>query len=299
MVKAFRKLDSLYFFLGVLLLITSCISLQSGQTSEFFYTNPVVTYLREAPESNSQIVATVHRGDQVTILSRAKDDWCRVKVAQGEQIGWIQGVLLSSIPIQVETYYVQTDNIPLRDSPQKEKISRHLLHRGDRVRKLDQNNLGWWWVLVEQDKSLGWIPASAVTVHPPVKSPPGDEVKSAKERGAGPDSSLRSAPQPAFFVATNSLELHLLPLISSQVVKVLQFNQKVEKVSQSGSDWLKVRHPETGIQGWTLASYLNTSPAQAPKSLTPRRKKAPEKPSDPQPKKTPVVQPEEVDPEVM
>jgi len=100
-------------------------------------------------------------------------------------------------------------------------------------------------------------------------------------------------------VATTGIKLHRLPLITSEVVKVLEFNEKVEKVSQSGSDWLKVKHPETGAQGWTRSLYLTESPAKAPKPITRGKKMVPKTPVPSEPEKKDIFQPEDFDPEVM
>lgn len=223
-----RKLHSLYWSLCLLLLFNSSASLETRQTSEVYYISPAVTYLRKSPELASPIVTAIYRGERVTILSRTQDNWCQVKTAQGEQVGWIQRALLSSTAIQLE-----------------------------------------------------------------------DPVQSPGKGAAGIDPSLQPAPKQDFFVSTENLALHLLPLDSSQVVKVLKFKDKVEKVSESGSDWLKVEDPGTGVQGWTLASYLTESPPKAPKPVITENNDAPEKPSPPKPKKSHIGHPEEVDPEVM
>lgn len=302
-----KKLYCTYFFLFILLPVNSCASFETWQSQGVYYTNTVVTYLRESPGYASPTLATLYQGEQVTILSRTKDDWCEVKTAQDGRIGWIQCPLLSSKPIHLETYYVQVQEVPLRPDPNKEIISRLVLRRGDEVRKLSENGLGWWRVLVGKDKSLGWIPASTVAGYPPKETSSGVAGKPSETSSEGTFSYSRPASKQPFFVATTSLKLHRLPLISSEVVKVLKFNEIVEKVSKSESDWLKVKHPETGVQGWTQAFYLNESPAKVPKPVTTKVPKpvtkekeiVPKTPTPPEPEEKDIVPPEVFDPEVM
>lgn len=288
-------------WLVVLVLVLSSCALTERLTGgkqgpEVYYTIPSVTYIREFPGYASRIVDTVYRGEQVTILSRIEGEWCRVQTP-GNQQGWIQQPLLSPVPLRVETYYVQVAEVPLREEPHKEVISRQILHRGAEVRKLAENEQGWWRVLVVKDKSMGWLPAATVAASPPQETLPGAAKARSEEKAAETASRSRPAPK-QFFVAINSLELHLLPLVSSEVVKVLQFNEKVEEVYRSGSKWLKVRYPETGVQGWTLASYLSESAAKAPKPAAGKKGRVRLRPGRRDLKKE-QMQPEDLEPEIM
>ena len=79
------------------------------------------------------------------------------------KIGWIQSPLLSAEPIATPTYFVQASKVQLQDAPQKHAPSLKVLCQGDKVRKLSENQEGWWMVLAEKNKDLGWIPATAVS----------------------------------------------------------------------------------------------------------------------------------------
>lgn len=299
---ALGRLNLSILLLLLLITLNSCALTETltgkNMGPEVYYTIPPVTYVREFPGYASQNVGTVYHGDQVTVLSKMEKDWCRVQTSAGQQ-GWIQQALLSPVPLQVQTYYVQAAEIPLRPDPHEEVISRQILYRGDEVIKLSENEQDWWRVLVKKDKSLGWLPAASLAVNPPQKEVPGVAGKPS-EKEALPESSPPSAPAPKqFFVAIDSLELHLLPLASSKVVKVLQFNDKVEEVYQSGPEWRKVKFPETGVQGWTQASYLSKSAAKTPRSVKGKKKKGPARPGRRDLKEEPILQPEGLDPEVM
>lgn len=288
---------STWLLVVVLLLVLSSCSLTERLTvsepgPEVYYTMPPVTYIREFPGYASRIVDTVYRGEQVTILSRTKGEWCRVQTP-GNQPGWMPYPLLSPVPVRVETYYVQAAEVPLREEPHKEVISRKVLYRGAEVRKLAENDQGWWRVLVVKDKSLGWLPAETVAASQ--ETSPGEGGLRPEEDAAGTASLSRPAAK-QFFVAITSLELHLLPLASSPVVKVLHFNEEVEEVYRSDSQWLKVRYPETGVQGWTLASYLSDSAGKEPKPVAGRKHRGPRGTGRRDLKKEQV---EELEPEIM
>ena len=284
--------------LFLLMVLESCALLGGRQAPGVYYTIPPVTYIREFPGYASEIVVTVYRGDQVAILSNIKDEWCQVKTVVGGETGWMQRPLLSPVPIPIETYYVQASEVPLRPEPHQEIISRLVLHRGDEVRKLAENEQGWWRVLVEKDKSLGWLPAATLAGSPPPETVSGVADQPAQAGADKRPPASQTLPK-QYFVAAATLELHLLPLVSSPVVKVLQFNDKIEEVYQSGSKWLKVKYPETGVQGWTQASYLSESPAKAPQPVKAKKKKGPRKTRRPKGKSKPAGQPQILEPEIM
>jgi uncharacterized protein YgiM (DUF1202 family) len=297
LISFWGNLKKLAVLLALLVIGNACALIQPQPAPSFYYTIPSVTYFRDSPGYASPNVATVYRGEQVTILSSLPNNWCRVQTTQGRQIGWIQCPLLSPVPIPTETYTVQESEVPLRDAPQKEGTSRQVLRRGDTIRKLSENQQGWWWVLVEKNDSLGWIPATVAALASPAGAAAGQNARPAGEEATGPQ--VPGPPPPVYlYAATATLELRLLPLLTSQVVKVLKFNDKVEKLAQSGADWLKVKYPETGAEGWAPAQVLAGSPLAAPKVFPPIKKKPVKKPVR-QPARPGTPEPEEIEPEVM
>jgi uncharacterized protein YgiM (DUF1202 family) len=286
---SFKKLSRPISLLFVVMIIHSSASLGAKPSQDVYYAIPPVTYIREFPRYDSPNVATVYRGEQVVILSREADDWCHVQTVQGRQIGWIQRQLLSTVPIPTRIYFIQESRVALQDTPQKEGTSRKFLYRGDRVRKLSENQEGWWWVLMEKGDSLGWVPATAVSEHEPKTASP---IQAAGPSGKG-DVGVKASPPPVskqfFYIAIPYINLHRLPLVSSQVVKVLRFNDRVEKIDASGSKWLKIRYPDTGAEGWAYTPYLAESSLEAPKVFPKKRTKVrpgrlkPAEPEKPQP----------------
>jgi hypothetical protein len=289
-----RGLGKLLVLLFLAAMAASCAVLQSRPPSNLYYIIPSVTYFRASPGYASTNVATVYRGQQVKILSGMADNWCRVEAVPGGQVGWIKRPLLSPVPIPTVTYTVTAAEVPLRDEPKKEGVSRYTLHKGDKIRKLSENQEGWWWVLVEKDESLGWLVGNVLSEKGEAAAPAGPATAP-----SGAAVSPPAAP-PYLYVAVGSLDLHLLPLLNSQVVKSLKFNDKVEKIGQSEAEWLKVRYPETGAQGWAQAPTLTASPSKAPKVYPPpKKKRIPKKLPTAKPTAPETPQTEEIAPEAM
>ncbi len=128
-----------------------------------------------------------------------------------------------------------------------------LLSRGDRVQKLEQNTQGWWRVLVAQTRNIGWLPANAL-------------VESLEESQAQGLAAL-----PYLYVAVNRLKLLRQPLINAEVIKVLQFNDQVEKLDQAPEGWLKIRQSASGAEGWVPARALEAAPARYPRPEKPKK----------------------------
>jgi len=300
--RSFKKLSNPISLLFMIVVINSCSSMNPKPSQEIYYTTPPVTFMREFPRYDSPNVAAVYRGDQVLILSRQADDWCLVQIVQSGKMGWIQSPLLSAEPIPTPTYSVQVSKVRLQDTPQKNATSPEVLYRGDKVRKLSENQEGWWMVLAEKDKSLGWIPATAVSERQPETASP---MQAAGPSEKGP-AMVTASPPPAskqfYYVATSNLNLHSLPMVSSQVVNTLKFNDRVEKIGQSDSQWIKVRYPVTGSQGWARGIFLADSSLKTPRDFpqhTQQRRTHPRRTVCPKPAEPEKTQPEEIEPVVM
>ena len=52
-----------------------------------------------------------------------------------------------------------TQTVHLRECPKDLCPALQLLSRGDQVQKIEQNDQGWWRVLVIESRNLGWLPA--------------------------------------------------------------------------------------------------------------------------------------------
>ena len=266
---------------AIILILTSIflISCATPPKIDSYYSIPTVSYLRECPNYECPVVTEVYNGDKVKLLEKNEAGWWQVQSLRDHKIGWTQRDLLSEAPIVAKNYYVTADGLPLRDSPSEDVVSRNLLGYGDKVHKIGQKGV-WWRVLVEKDKTIGWIPAAQVSGVQP--APEGMETGKSPES----DQSVKGAPATTppvkagfYFVAAETLKVYLIPLTTSQVLKVLILNDRVEKISQHGSDWFKVRYLATGGEGWVQARYLKDSPVtKKTQIVTPMkryRKKAP------------------------
>ncbi len=252
--------------LAVLLGAGGCVTPETAVTPEYMYVTPILAYLRACPEYSCKIVGEVYGADQVEVLEK-QGDWQRVRPTGQQTDGWIQGELLSRGQVAAEKVYVTVKDLPLRDGAGMDFPYRVKLQPGDAVQKIDSNHRGWWRVLAVKDKSSGWIPAQAVSAS---YTPPAAAAAPAPAQAGG---------KPLYFAATPDLKLYSLPLFSSRVVKELPLNDKVEKLAQSGEEWLRVRHLASGAEGWVAARFLSetrVSPPPARKAKAkPRKKTAP------------------------
>ena len=112
-------------------------------TPTYYYVTPATTFLRDCPGYECGIVTEVYSGDRVVVLDRNDFGWARVQLDRTGSIGWIPGDLLSYSPMPAG-YYVAYSTVYLRDCADYNCRSVELLHRGDRVEKLDQDYRGWW-----------------------------------------------------------------------------------------------------------------------------------------------------------
>lgn len=218
----------------------------------YYYVSPSSTYLRECPGYECGIIANVFSGDRVELLDRNDYGWSQVRLSRSGQVGWVPGDLLSLTPMPA-TYYVAATTVYLRECADYNCRALELLYRGDRVEKMDQNNLGWWRVASLKSRAQGWIPVSAVSSSP------------------GP---------PFYYVAVSSLALRAGPNIGSRLLMTLGLNNQVEMLGMGPQGWANVRDLRTGTIGWVSSYYLETFPVSqarpAPKRKTPTKKGAPE-----------------------
>lgn len=253
-------------------MLPSCASLHKEFTR--FYCTQAITYLRECPSYDCDVVAEIFYNDEVNFLEEGEGGWWRVQSLGREKVGWMQRNLLSKTPPPASIYYIAVNKLPLRSSPRQEVVSRNLLAYGDKVQKIAESN-GWWQVIAAKDRAIGWIPATLAAEALPEPTGSEEPEKAAVEQ---PDDIPTALPFPQasiHYVAAARLTLHLLPLTGSQVVRVLKINDKVEKIYQSGSVWMKVRYAETGAEGWTQARYLRDAPVTEKHQIVGGKRKPP------------------------
>jgi uncharacterized protein YgiM (DUF1202 family) len=271
-----KKLQGLSPLWLALALISACAAPQVTEVAETYYVTPVISYLRECPEYNCQVVAELYRGDAVKPLSRPGGEWWKLYSERTDRTGWLQSSLLSQTPPQMTEAYIR-EEVTLRDCPSNDCPGHKVLFGGEAVQKISDNGKGWWRVLAGKDRSLGWVPSNQVSERPESLAAP------AEKKGS-------------LFVAPPTLELHALPLSDSEAVKVLNRNDQVERVAEAGEQWVKVRHSKSGAEGWAKSSYLKDSPVVAeeppPKKKKAKKKTAAKKSKEEAPSKSPVLKPE-------
>jgi uncharacterized protein YgiM (DUF1202 family) len=207
------------------------------------YVVPTTTYLRDCPGYECGIVTEVYSGDRVVVLDRNDFGWSRVQLDRSGAIGWIAGEFLSLSPVPA-SFYVSLTSVYLRNCADYNCSAVELLHRGERVDKLDQDGRGWWRVRSFRTGNSGWIPAAALSIRP------------------GP---------PYYYVNVSSLALRSGPSTGNKILTTLGLNSQVEVIGSGASGWLQVRDVRTNIIGWVYGRYVESMPVQAPRSVPKHR----------------------------
>jgi uncharacterized protein YgiM (DUF1202 family) len=249
------------FFILMLAVVGGCTTTPPHSPEADYYLITDMTYMRDGATYDSNVVGQLYKGDQVEKVEAGGSGWWRVRSGRSGQNGWIPSELLSPNPVPVVYVYV-TQTVSLRECPKEFCPALQMLSRGDQVQKVEQNDQGWWRVLVAQSRNLGWLPAKVLAEHL--------EKPQAK------------APEPQYyFVAVRRLTLRREPRLNAEAITLLQFNDQVEKLEQNLTGWVKVRQPASGAIGWVPERFLGTTLLKFPRFEKPTKKKPqPLKPAD-------------------
>jgi uncharacterized protein YgiM (DUF1202 family) len=212
-----------------------------------FYVTPEITYLLDSPGYSGHVLSPLYRGDKVEWLDGGESPWWQVELKRGGQVGWIPKELLSPDPVSAVFYYVNEDTIPLLECPRTDCIPIQLLFRGDQVQRVGEEAQGWWRVLTINSRSLGWVPASALT----------QRIEAAQRK------QIR---KPYYYVAVKKLILRAKPSNQAEVIRTLSFNDQVEKIGEI-KGWFNVRQPSSGAVGWVIGRDLETLPLVSPRGV--------------------------------
>ena len=158
---SWRNFRSLLIFTWIIALVGACIATPPHSPEGDYYLITDMTYMRDAATYDSNVVGQLYKGDQVEKVEVGGSGWWRVRSGRTGQNGWIPSELLSPNPVSVVYFYV-TQTVNLRECPKEFCPSLQMLSRGDKVQRVEQNDQGWWRVLVAQSRNLGWLPARAL-----------------------------------------------------------------------------------------------------------------------------------------
>ncbi|RJR33127.1 MAG: hypothetical protein C4567_17215 [Deltaproteobacteria bacterium] len=230
----------------------ACAATPVKPPEAFYYITPEVTYLHDRPGYEGNILGPLFKGDKVELVHLEESDWWQVKLLRSGQKGWVRKELLSPEPVSTAFFYVNEDNLPLRECPGSECLPLQMLFRGDQVQKMEEGERGWWRVLVIKSRSLGWAPAAALA----------DSFEETQKQ---------QARKPYYYVAVAKSKLRSKPSERSEVIRTFKFNEQVEKIGEAGS-WFKVRQPSSNARGWVLGRDLSESPMILPRGQYPGKK---------------------------
>ena len=236
---------------GLLLCQPSVIKPAEGP----FFVNSEITYLLDSPGYNGNVLAPLYRGDKVAVVDAGESAWWRVELQRSGQRGWVRKELLSPNPVASVFYFVKRRPCLCVSALAVIVCALQLLFRGDQVQRVEAGDQGWWRVLVINSRSLGWVPAAALT-----------------ERRA--DVQQKQLRKPYYYVAVRKLVLRAKPSDRSKVMRTLGVNDQVEKIGEI-EGWFNVRQPSTGAVGWMISRYLKTLPVMLPQGAPAKKKPGP------------------------
>jgi SH3-like domain-containing protein len=227
--------------------VWSCAKPELKPVAGPFYVTQQITYLLASPEYGAKVLNPLYRGDKVERLDGGESTWWRVVLLRSGQTGWVQKELLSPDPIAAVFYYVREESSPLLECPRNDCLPLQLLSRGDQVQKIKEGDVGWWRVMAVQSRSLGWMRAAVLT----------DSMEEVQQKQAS---------KAYYYVAVLKLSLRAIPSNHAQIVRVLKFNDQVQKLAEV-KGWLKVRQPSTGAVGWVRGRDLETFLLNSPRGV--------------------------------
>ena len=139
-----------------------------------------------------------------------ESNWWRVKLLRSGQTGWFRKELLNANQVSSVFYFVKEDTVPILECPRGDCLPIQLLFWGDGVQRVEEGDQGWWRVLVIKTRSLGWVPAAALT----------ERIEETWQK---------QDQMPYYYVALGRLSLRARPSNRSEVVRALKFNDQVQK----------------------------------------------------------------------
>jgi uncharacterized protein YgiM (DUF1202 family) len=266
--RSYRDLTRLMTLTLLLGLFCSCATTAVVKPSGGpFFVTPEITYLLDSPGHAGNVLAPLYQGDKVDLVEAGESAWWQVELQRSGQRGWVRKEFLSPQAVAGVFFFVKTETMPLRECPRSDCMPLQLLFRGDQVQRVEAGDQGWWRVLVINSRSLGWVPAAALT----------ESRAEVQQKQPG---------QPYYYVAVRKLALRAKPSDLSEVIRTLGPNDQVEKVGET-EGWFNVRQPSTGAVGWVVSRYLENLP-----SISPRGVPSKKKPGTSQPKGKPEVDPD-------
>lgn len=171
--KLIRRVAWLALLVAMLITATLLVAAPraEAQTALTATVNSEKLYLREGPSVGFVIVATLNKGETVTLLGRSSWGWLQVRTATGV-VGWASASFLrttaqlSTLPLVsdlVEPYaYINTGVLNTRTGPGRNYPIILTMDKWTVVSLVGKSADGDWW-LVRRNGGLGWCHAAYIT----------------------------------------------------------------------------------------------------------------------------------------
>lgn len=216
--------------------------------------------VRSGPGTSFQVVGSLSKGQEVTILSQ-NENWYKISSSFGE--GWVSKAYISITSVKQEssatpaaakvtgTAVVSTDTLNIRKGPSASSTIVGKLTKGTSVTILSKQND---WAEVSYLKVKGWVNAKYLDNQ-------SDGVKTAAKK---PTSDLKGT------VTASSLSVRSDASSDSNVIGNVTKGQSFS-ILEEKNNWLKIEY-QSGKVGWVAAWYLdqriNTKPISTEQGKT-------------------------------
>lgn len=227
-----------------------------------------MVYLRENPDTMSNIIALVSASSDIQAIGRTDDNqWIQVQFS-GELTGWIiAGSIpasfdIGSLPVTGDAHNTPNviilppnlvQNLVLYQLPNEASM----LELGSlSPLRIDGRTGDDGWILVTtSDGYQGWIAADTI----PVALPDNIQIIDLPTTAEAPTQPTRASNNANAYVKANAggLRLRQLPTTDSAILLNMDANTPLTLLGRNvDSSWVLVEMPE-GYQGWTAVAYLD------------------------------------------
>ncbi|AGL01613.1 SH3 domain-containing protein [Desulfoscipio gibsoniae] len=211
--------------------------------------------VRGGPDTNTAIVASVHKGEQFTALDQ-RGDWYKIKVGNAE--GWIAGWLVQAKTVaDTPTSYavVKSNSINVRGGP---GTSHTVVSQVNANTKLPVLELSGDWVKVQlPGGGAGWVAGWLVQIQKSGDQPtPAQQVPSAgqaDQSSSQPGSQNNTVQVKQATITASTVNVRSGPGTSNGIVAKVNQGEKYT-VTEVNGQWLKISLPG-GKAGW-IAAWL-------------------------------------------
>mgnify|MGYP003445780725 CR=1 FL=1 len=250
------------FHLFVALILLFCVAipkLSLAANDDLVVTGEILN-LREGPGLSYPILATLKKGDSLSVIEKA-GDWIHVQA--GNKEGWVASWLTASKPKTKEAkteklIISQVDHLNIRAEPSLSATVLAQLSSGDEANYIKSQND---WIQIQFGTITGWVSASYVTTK---------DVSQLTT--AQPTSSSSSVSGSTFTITVDALNVRKKADLTSKKIGVVYKGEQF-KVLDQVNNWVQIQYNDK-TKGWLYSFYGTFSSKEAVTTTSQQKKKS-------------------------